>query len=522
MRKIRIAVSLIIFLFILMLFLDFSNPFTDAVSKVFLRLQFFPSLLRFFTFFFAFTGLGFLLVILITLFFGRVYCSTLCPLGTLQDIIINLSGKFKPRKKRKFNYSKFSNRFLRYGILAVTILLWVFGSLFFINLLDPYSNFGKISVTFFQPLFFLINNTANMILENFHIYSLNPMEVKTVPLYVVLLSSVVFLVVLIMAVLRGRLFCNTICPVGAALGIVSEMSVFRIGFHSEACTQCMQCELVCKAQCIDGRNKSVDQGRCVSCFNCFASCPNDGMYYEYRFKTAALAARPAKNERPDDRRNFLKAIASAALAVPVIGSSRLFAVSGSGAGAIPTGTAYPVTPPGTLGYDHFTSKCIACYLCVSACPTNVIVPSFFEYGLEGFMQPKMDYHKSFCNYDCIRCTEICPTGAITKLSYEQKLVVQIGVAKFIPESCIVIVDGTDCGACSEHCPTKAVQMIPYNGLFLPAVTPELCIGCGACEYACPTEPYKAIYVESNIIHKKAKPVEDDNGPLEHEDDEFPF
>ncbi len=522
MKKIRIAVSLIIFAFILLLYLDLSNTFIDPVSRVIQRLQFFPSLIRFSTFFFAVSGLGFILVILITLFFGRVYCSSLCPLGTLQGVIINLSRKFRSRKKRKFAYSKFSNRFLRYGILAVTLLFWVFGSLFFINLLDPYGNFGKISVTFFQPLFFLINNAANMILESFYIYSLNPLEIKTVPMYIVLVSTVIFLVVFIMAVLRGRLYCNTICPVGAALGVISETSVFRIGIHKGSCAQCMKCEVVCKAQCIDIKSKTIDQGRCVSCFNCFASCPNEGMYYKYRFKAADFSVKSANSRRPDDRRNFLKAFASAVLAVPVIGGGRLLAVSDSRAGAISTGTVYPVTPPGSLGYDHFTSKCIACYLCVSVCPTNVIIPSFFDYGLEGFMQPKLDYNKSFCNYDCIRCTEICPTGAITELSHKEKIVTQIGVAKFMPESCIVITDGTDCGACSEHCPTKAVQMVPYNGIFLPAVTPNLCIGCGACEYACPTEPYKAIFVESNPVHKKAKPVKDDNGPREYDEDEFPF
>ncbi|MFW5778353.1 MAG: 4Fe-4S binding protein, partial [Bacteroidota bacterium] len=89
--------------------------------------------------------------------------------------------------------------------------------------------------------------------------------------------------------------------------------------------------------------------------------------------------------------------------------------------------------------------------------------------------------------------------------------------------CIVTIDKTDCGACSEHCPTKAVHMVPYqNGLMIPEVRPELCIGCGACEFACPTTPYKAIYVESNIVHQKAVPIEDTEGPREHDEDEFPF
>jgi ferredoxin len=192
-------------------------------------------------------------------------------------------------------------------------------------------------------------------------------------------------------------------------------------------------------------------------------------------------------------------------------------------GMVPTGTDNPVTPPGSIDFNHFTKNCIACYLCVGACPTNVIVPSFFDYGLEGFMQPKLDFHKNFCNFDCVRCTEVCPTGAITKQTKESKQEIQIGVARFIRKSCIVRVDRTDCGACSEHCPTKAVSMVPFgNGLSIPEVDPDLCIGCGACEFACPTKPYKAIYVESNLTHQKARRIEEGTGPREVKMDDFPF
>lgn len=528
LKKFRVVISLIIFAFILLLFLDISTPLIDTVSKFFLRLQLFPSLLRFFALFFTISGLGFIFIILLSLFFGRVYCSTLCPLGTLQDIIIVISRKFKSRKKKKFVYSRNSNRILRYGILGITILFWLFGSLFFVNLLDPYSNFGKIAVTFFQPLFFWINNTINIALEGFDIYALSTMEIKSVPFYVVTVSTIILLVVAGLSIWRGRLFCNTICPVGAALGLISEVSLYKIGFTKDFCNNCMKCEQVCKAQCLDSRNNFVDQSRCVSCFNCFTSCPNNGLYYKYRYEGAKMTEKIThdKTTKPNekqgtDRRNFLMAIASATLALPLLSSRKLLAQN-NGAGSIPSGTAYPVTPPGSLGYEHFTGKCIACYLCVSVCPSNVIVPSFFDYGLQGFMQPKLDYNKNYCIYDCVRCTEICPTGAITEISEEEKKTTQLGVAKFLYESCTVVVHGTDCGACAEYCPTPALQMIPYNGIFIPEVHPEYCIGCGACEYACPTEPYKAIFVESNRVHDEALPVDEGEGPQEHDEDEFPF
>lgn len=117
----------------------------------------------------------------------------------------------------------------------------------------------------------------------------------------------------------------------------------------------------------------------------------------------------------------------------------------------------------------------------------------------------MDYKTSFCNYDCVACSEVCPTSAILPLTGSQKKNIQIGKAIFVKENCIVETENTACGACSEHCPTKAVMMVDYKGnLKIPEVTNKFCVGCGACEYACPTRPYKAIYVDGNLVHQVAE------------------
>ena len=135
----------------------------------------------------------------------------------------------------------------------------------------------------------------------------------------------------------------------------------------------------------------------------------------------------------------------------------------------------------------------------------------------------MDFLASYCNFECIICSEVCPTGAILPIDLEEKKLIQLGISIFIKENCIVHTDEKDCGACSEHCPTKAVNMVPYkNGLTIPEVTEDICIGCGACEYACPTTP-KSIYVDGNPVHKQAKePVmealETEGLPV----DDFPF
>ena len=134
----------------------------------------------------------------------------------------------------------------------------------------------------------------------------------------------------------------------------------------------------------------------------------------------------------------------------------------------------------------------------------------------------MDYHKGFCNYECIRCIEVCPSGALLPLTPEAKKLTQIGKVNFIKENCIVETEKTDCGACSEHCPTKAVQMVPYTGnLVIPEINNEICVGCGACEYACPTKPYKAIFVDGNPVHQDAKKPEEEELQVQ-ELEEFPF
>jgi formate hydrogenlyase subunit 6/NADH:ubiquinone oxidoreductase subunit I len=125
---------------------------------------------------------------------------------------------------------------------------------------------------------------------------------------------------------------------------------------------------------------------------------------------------------------------------------------------IPEQVTCPVSPPGSGSIAHFTATCTACHLCVSACPSRVLVPSFLEFGLAGVMQPRMNFHTGHCNYDCTICLDVCPTGAILPLKVEEKKLKQLGVAKFIKENCVVFTDNTACGACSEHCLTKAVDM----------------------------------------------------------------
>jgi ferredoxin-type protein NapF len=183
---------------------------------------------------------------------------------------------------------------------------------------------------------------------------------------------------------------------------------------------------------------------------------------------------------------------------------------------------FPVCPPGAGSMEDFAERCTACSLCINACPNNVLQPAVMQYGIAGFMQPVMDYHRSFCTFNCTVCTDICPTNALKPLLLEAKKLTQIGKVFFIKDNCIVKTEKTACGACSESCPTKAVYMVPYEGnLVIPETNQDICIGCGHCEYACPVTPYKAIFVDGNPVHMAAAKPEIKEAEITSPE-EFPF
>jgi ferredoxin len=184
----------------------------------------------------------------------------------------------------------------------------------------------------------------------------------------------------------------------------------------------------------------------------------------------------------------------------------------------------PITPPGSKDLKHFKQHCTACHLCITHCPQQVLKPAGFNYGIDYAFKPHLVFYEmAFCNYECTICSEICPNGAIQKLTKEEKKVTQVGIAQFDKDRCVVFTDNTSCGACSEHCPTQAVRMEPYiDNLTLPHVHSELCIGCGGCESICPVRPIKAINVLANEVHKTAEKPPEDNTEVNHKDLNFGF
>jgi ferredoxin len=507
LKRVRILVSLIFFIAACCLFLDIWNVLPSSWSMGFTSIQVLPTLLRTLKIL-SVVSLGLIFSVVLTLLFGRVYCSTICPLGTLQDIFIHLSRKIDRRKKSKYR-KPFT--LIHYSLFALTVVLFIIGSPLLLNLFEPFTNFGRIASNVFGFVAISLNNGVSSLLERFGVLSL-----YHIPLLRFTVSSILFAVVFTafigyLSYTQGRLFCNLLCPTGALLRVLSRFSIFQIRIDENACKSCRMCENKCKANCIETKTKKIDFSSCIGCYNCFDVCPTAGIKYEFVWK-------PKKITPPNEsRRKFFTT-----LLVPAVGMKMLPQASGEKNG-YEENRSHPVSPPGSISVQRFSNLCTACHLCVTACPTQVLTPSLFDYGIAGMLQPKMNYNASYCNYDCVECSHVCPTGALLPLGIAEKKEVQLGKATFVKSDCIVVTKKADCGACSEHCPTKAVHMVPYEHLFLPEVNGDICVGCGACEHACPVKPSKAIYVVANPVHLKAKkPQEQKPQQAFDSSKDFPF
>lgn len=519
LRKFRLAFSVVVILVISAIFVDIRQLLPAEFINSALFLQFVPSAVKFIGVGVA-AATGFVFILVLTFLTGRTYCSFLCPLGISQDIFSRAGGKIK-RRFRKYGFKK-PHSVLRYSLLAATLVITLLWGVYFLTIIDPYSISGRLLTYFIRPLIILLNNLLAGIFGEFDIYTFVYQPVILFPIAAYIIPAAFFILVFILSFSRGRLYCNTLCPVGTFLGLISKISILRIKFNDEKCSRCGRCSVACKSSCIDFLNKNIDHSRCVDCFNCIAACPDKAIGYglvSIRKKSAV-----EENNTDESKRGLI--ITSILL---LTGLSRSNSAAQDKSVPIPKiastvkeNRTSPVCPPGSTGIRNFTTNCTACSLCITVCPNNVLVPSVRQYGISSIMQPHMDYHTGFCAYECVRCIEVCPTGAMLPMAPDAKKLTQIGKAVFIKDNCIVKTEKTACGACAESCPTKAVHMIPYEGkLDIPETTDDICIGCGHCEYACPTTPYKAIFVNGNPTHASAKkPVNVQTDMKKPE--EFPF
>lgn len=357
--------------------------------------------------------LGF--VILITLLFGRIYCSTVCPLGLYQELLTIL---FKPfYKRRKFNVQKhYSGAYFLAAVLFGTLCG---GTVVLLRMIDPYSVAGNA-----------------LSLARYGI------------IFITALTILVFF--------KSRFFCTNICPVGAILGFISRFSLFKIRIDTDKCKMCGLCARACPCGSIDFKNHTVSNETCVKCFKCLAHCNHGALYYGL--------PKAKKVEFNGSRRKFITAgFILVTFGVAFKGGVEL-------SKKVVAKIKNVILPAGANKAEDFANRCLNCNLCVKNCPMNII-----KKATDKVPFVHIEYEKSYCKYDCHKCSEICPSGAIKRLNLAQKQQTQIAVAHVDENTCI------QCGLCVGECPREVI--IKEFGEF-PNISVNKCIGCGKCASVC--------------------------------------
>ncbi len=494
LKKIRTILAVVCFALITLLFLDFTGTLHCWLSWL-AKIQFLPAVM-------ALNVVVVAALIILTLVFGRIYCSVICPLGVFQDLLARFH-----RKKNRYSYSK-EVRWLRYPVLAVFVIAGLagIGSLF--QLLAPYSSYGRIATMIFQPIWKGCNNLLAMAAEHYESYAFYSIDTWVRSMPVLIIAAITLVVLFVLAWRGGRTYCNTICPVGTILSFFSRFSWLKVRFDADKCKNCSMCSKNCKAACIDYKTHTVDYSRCVVCGNCIDKCKFGALSYSpLKLKGVRDGQKDAQHNNSVDasKRSFL--IASTMVTTAAFAQKKEKLMDGGLAeieDKVQPDRQTPLTPPGSLSFQNLSTRCTGCQLCVSECPNQVLRPSN---DLLHLMQPTMSYEKGYCRPECTRCSEVCPAGAIKPLDDIEKSSIQIGHAVWIKKNCVVLTDEVECGNCARHCPSGAIEMVPLDenneeSPLIPAINESACIGCGACEYVCPSRPFSAIYVEGHEVHKK--------------------
>lgn len=364
-------------------------------------------------------------IIIFTMFFGRFYCSIVCPFGILQEFAALLFKKKDAEQK---------NLPFKYFIAALTIGALFGGCALLIRYIDPYTMF--ISAISFS-----------------------------------IIGLVFVFIILALVFFKNRYFCTNICPVGAILGLLSKVSLNKVYIDKENCVSCGKCAKSCPSGCIDFKEKNIENETCIKCLKCIDECKKGAIKYGRQSAKFSL-----------QRRNLILA----ASAIVLFGGAIKAGIEISKNFAIKIRDV--ILPPGAKDGNRMANKCLNCNLCIQNCPNKILVKAD-----DKFSAVHIDYSKGagYCKYNCNECSNVCPSGAIKRISLDEKQKTRIGMASFNKEI------RTRCGLCAQNCPTKAIKPDEKGEPFLDG---SKCIGCGRCAKSCPAGAIDIFGInEQNII-----------------------
>ncbi|MDO9017065.1 MAG: 4Fe-4S binding protein [Deltaproteobacteria bacterium] len=456
-------------------------------------------------------------MVAVTVIFGRVFCGWICPFGTLHHFFAWLfpnpkSGTGGGRRVRANMTHPYQN--VKYYLLGAFLVAAVCGSAIG-GLFDPICICVRaIGLAVLPAVSYITGRGLDQVSQtNIHLFQQGSDVTRDALVATVLQPRQYFFhqtwVIggLLFAVLLAnrwipRFWCRALCPLGATLGLIARNALFGMEKDHSKCTDCNLCLVDCQGADSPQGGVKWKQDECHMCLNCETACPEDVIKFRFlpNRRSAALA------QDGLDRRKVIVAAAVGAAALPLARTSDTIDAN-----------YYDrlIRPPGSVPERDFMERCIRCAECMKVCPNNALHPAFLESGIEGFWTPILIPRIGYCEPTCVLCGQVCPTGAIQKITEEQKLgnpvrhvePIKIGTAFYDHGRCLPWSMATPCIVCEEFCPTspksiwvEEIDVPDRNGQMVhvqrPHVDPQLCIGCGACEKVCPVQDRPAVYVTS--------------------------
>ena len=390
-----------------------------------------------------------LIVLAITLLFGRVWCGWICPTGAVFELYGPKDRKIKEQWMRR----------VKYVILFTVILMAIFNSMAYL---------------WFEPITVFVRGLTSLVKPGMDYLAAEDKAAFEWPGFGWWSIAIPFVVALLLNLIEKRFWCRYLCPLGALIGLLSKFSLFKRVVDQKACVKCGACTKKCPMGAIAPENNYIsDPAECIMCMDCEPRCP-----------MLAISNEKGKmvqwhNEYDPGRR---EAIGTAVVGVASLG------VLTANVGKVHEAKSSVLRPPGALREDEtiantFLRRCIRCDQCILGCPQHILKPSITESGWDGLYTPVVDLSQGHCDNNCNLCGQICPSEAIRKLPLKEKRKAKIGLAYVDIDLC------SRCNSCVAICPHQAFEEKQVEGKrgTYPIVLKDKCVGCGMCVHECPVE-----------------------------------
>lgn len=432
-----------------------------------------------------------LILLIATLVLGRAFCGWVCPLGTLHTMVSALKGKNSPARWYRVKY---------YNLLFI-----IAASLFSLQLAgiaDPLSVLIRsFSLSVYPAFNYAVRGFFDTIysLDIPHVVNVSELIYRGLQRTVLsfgqpvfrqgFLIGLIFIIILALDFVDKRFWCRSLCPLGALLGFVSRFALLKRSVNN-ACTSCGRCQKICPSGAITDEHGNARIMECLYCMDCDDLCPQGSISFGLSGGSKFVAMNVG-------RRNVVSSLVAGIAAVPFLRTTPISATNRHNPKLI--------RPPGACEEKEFLKKCVRCGECMKVCITNGLQPTLVDAGAEGIWTPILVPKVGYCEFRCTLCGQVCPTGAIQRLSLDDKQRTKIGLAMIDKGRCLPYSFALPCIVCEEVCPTATKAIWLESTLVAdragkkitvqqPHVDLELCIGCGICEKQCPVLGEPAIYV----------------------------